>query len=180
MKEYLEEELEPFEGVEKEGAEEQVEAEKKPSKPGKPYLRASDLEGGPTKEVVVLEWMDFLLSKTDVEGVLNSLSHYISMGWITKGVRTNLLEYVNYFLEVGHSESFSEVKIGNKKYKFGGEEQEEGTSESEGKSPRSRGGKKKLALEDHLQSLNYILELSDSVEGEEREEALKRAGLRQE
>lgn len=161
MPEYLEEELTPLppERIEESGENlEQLE---------KPYLRVSDLEGSPEKEVLTMEWIDFLLSKTDMRGILDAFSYYIEMGWIGRGVRSTLMSYARYFFQTEHEESLSEIKVGEREYKVssGGKAQ---TAE------RGRNITDKLSLNDHLRSLGYILHLSDRAGEEIRQKIMKK------
>lgn len=168
MPEYLEEELSPLPSEEEQGSQEElVEVELE-----KPYLRSSDLEGSPQKEVLTLEWMEFLLSKTNVRGILDALSYYIEMGWIGRGVRSNLMSYVRYFFEESSSDTLSEVRMGEKSYRVSGGKNESSSAETSEPAESKRGKSTgKLSLNDHLRSLGYILKISDRA-GEEVQEAI--------
>jgi archaellum component FlaD/FlaE len=135
----------------------------------KPYLISSDLRGDPKKEVIILEWMDFLLSKTNLEGVLDALSYYVDLGWISDDVKNGILTYTRGFART--RKRFFEIKVGDRKYEVG--------EETPPKSAETVGAGR-LDPEDHLHSLSYILELSDRVGREAREEMIKRAGLKRE
>ncbi len=135
----------------------------------KPYLRVSDMEGGPQKEVLTLEWMDFLLSKTNLEGVLDAFSYYIEMGWIGRRVRSQLMSYTRYFFKSTDEKPVSEIKMGEKSYKVGDSESEE--SQSEKQESKETG---ELSLQDHMRSLGYILQLSDRADEEVRQEIMEK------
>lgn len=161
MPEYLEEELSPL------PSEEIGESEEKLAHLEKPYLRVSDLEGSPEKEILTMEWIDFLLSKTDISGVLDAFSYYIEMGWIGRGVRSRLMSYARYFFQAGNEESLSEIKVGGREYKVSGEGE---TKAAE----KGRNSSRELSLNDHLRSLGYLLQLSDRAGEEVQQKIMKK------
>ena len=66
--------------------------------PEKPYLdRMPDQY---STEVVVFEWLDFLINKAGFENTGNALEYYAEVGWITEDVREDLREYMRGFSEV--------------------------------------------------------------------------------
>lgn len=167
MPEYLESELSdvPSQQIQ--------ESEEKLARLEKPYLRESDLEGNPRKEVITLEWMDYLLSKTSVNGILDALSYYIEMGWIGRGVRSKLMSYTRYFLKTKQENPVSEIKMGERSYRVGEGESEEASPRSPAPE-RGATGTEELTLQDHLRSLAYILQLSDRADEEIRQEIMKK------
>lgn len=75
--------------------------------PEKPYLeRLPDRYGA---EVVVFEWLDFLINKAGFENTGNALEYYEEVGWMTETVREDLREYMRGFSEV---ESFDPDRPG--------------------------------------------------------------------
>jgi len=75
--------------------------------PEKPYL-----DGLPDRygaEVVVFEWLDFLINKAGFENTGNALEYYEEVGWLTERTREDLREYMRGFSEV---ESFDPDKPG--------------------------------------------------------------------
>ncbi|WP_132058098.1 FlaD/FlaE family flagellar protein [Halorussus amylolyticus] len=75
--------------------------------PEKPYL-----DGLPDRygaEVVVFEWLDFLINKAGFENTGNALQYYEDVGWITETTRERLREYMRGFSEV---ESFDPDRPG--------------------------------------------------------------------
>jgi flagellar protein FlaE len=75
--------------------------------PEKPYLeRLPDRYGA---EVVVFEWLDFLINKAGFENTGNALEYYAEVGWMTETVREDLREYMRGFSEV---ESFDPDRPG--------------------------------------------------------------------
>jgi len=75
--------------------------------PEKPYLDA--LPNQYSTEVVVFEWLDFLINKAGFENTGNALEYYEEVDWITESVRESLREYMRGFSEV---ESFDPDKPG--------------------------------------------------------------------
>lgn len=75
--------------------------------PEKPYLRV--LPDRYAAEVVVFEWLDFLINKAGFENTGNALEYYAEVEWITESVREDLREYMRGFSEV---ESFDPEKPG--------------------------------------------------------------------
>ncbi|PSP54954.1 fla cluster protein FlaD1 [Halobacteriales archaeon QS_1_67_19] len=75
--------------------------------PEKPYLeRLPDRYGA---EVVVFEWLDFLINKAGFENTGNALAYYEEVGWITERTREDLREYMRGFSKV---ESFDPDRPG--------------------------------------------------------------------
>lgn len=170
MPEYLEEELSP--ATEKD-IKKKLKEESKELK--KPYLRISDLNGDPRKEVQILEWIDFILSKTDMNGLFDSLSYYVEMDWISKDAKNHLLTYTRHFLQKETSTTLSTVKVGGEEYKIGGEE----PSGKDEKAPKTikRAPSTNLNLEEHFQSLNYILQISNRIDEKTQKETMEKAGI---
>ncbi|WP_137286387.1 FlaD/FlaE family flagellar protein [Halorussus salinisoli] len=75
--------------------------------PERPYL--DSLPDQYSTEVVVFEWLDFLINKAGFENTGNALQYYEEVGWITERVREDLREYMRGFSEV---ESFDPDKPG--------------------------------------------------------------------
>lgn len=75
--------------------------------PEKPYL--DGLPGRYGAEVVVFEWLDFLINKAGFENTGNALDYYEEVGWITAETRRSLREYMRGFSEV---ESFDPERPG--------------------------------------------------------------------
>ncbi|WP_276280488.1 FlaD/FlaE family flagellar protein [Halorussus caseinilyticus] len=75
--------------------------------PERPYL--DRLPDQYSTEVVVFEWLDFLINKAGFENTGNALQYYEEVGWITERVREELREYMRGFSEV---ESFDPDKPG--------------------------------------------------------------------
>lgn len=75
--------------------------------PEKPYL--DGLPGRYGAEVVVFEWLDFLINKAGFENTGNALEYYEEVGWITEEAREDLREYMRGFSEV---ESFDPDRPG--------------------------------------------------------------------
>ena len=75
--------------------------------PEKPYLES--LPNRYAAEVVVFEWLDFLINKAGFENTGNALEYYEQVEWITARVREDLREYMRGFSEV---ESFDPDKPG--------------------------------------------------------------------
>ncbi len=156
MPEYLEGQLSPLGEEESRPVEGRVE---------KPYLRLSDIEGDPRKEVVIIEWMDFMFSRTNLDGVLDALSSYVELGWIDQAVRDRLLTYGKSFF-MGRKKFSAEIRVGDREYKVG---EPQAAQEV---------GVRRLDVEDHLRSLSYILELSERIGEGVKEEVMKKAGLK--
>jgi flagellar protein FlaE len=66
--------------------------------PDKPYLAGLPDRYG--AEVVVFEWLDFLINKAGFENTGNALDYYAEVGWITDETRSELREYMRGFSEV--------------------------------------------------------------------------------
>ena len=66
--------------------------------PEKPYLRGLPDQYG--AEVVVFEWLDFLINKAGFENTGNALEYYEEVSWITERTRQDLREYMRGFSEV--------------------------------------------------------------------------------
>ncbi len=65
--------------------------------PEKPYLT-----GLPTRygaEVIVFEWLDFLIEKSGFEHTGNALSHYADIDWVSDGAYESLKSYMYGFSE---------------------------------------------------------------------------------
>ena len=75
--------------------------------PEKPYLDGLPDQYG--AEVVVFEWLDFLINKAGFENTGNALDYYEEVGWITDETRSSLREYMRGFSEV---ESFDPERPG--------------------------------------------------------------------
>jgi flagellar protein FlaE len=75
--------------------------------PERPYLER--LPDRYAAEVVVFEWLDFLINKAGFENTGNALAYYEEVDWITQSVREDLREYMRGFSEV---ESFDPDKPG--------------------------------------------------------------------
>jgi flagellar protein FlaE len=75
--------------------------------PEKPYL--DELPNQYGAEVVVFEWLDFLINKAGFENTGNALEYYEEVGWLTERTREDLREYMRGFSEV---ESFDPDKPG--------------------------------------------------------------------
>ncbi|WP_158055256.1 FlaD/FlaE family flagellar protein [Halorussus halophilus] len=75
--------------------------------PDKPYLDGLPDEYG--AEVVVFEWLDFLINKAGFENTGNALSYYEDVDWITEQTRQDLRDYMRGFSEV---QSFDPDKPG--------------------------------------------------------------------
>lgn len=75
--------------------------------PEKPYLeRLPDQYGA---EVIIFEWLDFLINKAGFENTGNALEYYEEIDWVTAEVREQLREYMRGFSEV---ESFDPDRPG--------------------------------------------------------------------
>ncbi|MFB6219050.1 MAG: FlaD/FlaE family flagellar protein [Halobacteriaceae archaeon] len=59
---------------------------------GKPYLE--ELPGDYGAELVVFEWLDFLLTKAGVRSALEALRYYESIGWLGEDAEETLEEYL--------------------------------------------------------------------------------------
>mgnify|MGYP000501254610 CR=1 FL=1 len=59
---------------------------------GKPYL--AELPGDYGAELVIFEWLDFLISKAGLKATLEALRYYESVGWLSEAVAEDLEEYL--------------------------------------------------------------------------------------
>ncbi len=165
---YYEDELTPAEKQET-----TKQTKPKPTKASikKPYLKISHLEkGDPENELVILEWLDFLLSKNTIGDLIEVLSYYVDLGWISKEVKNHLISYARGFIETTEKSSFSELQLDEKRYNLGS-----GISkEEESKSPKN------LRTKDHIRSLTYILRiLKDEIPEKHLERIMERAGVKE-
>lgn len=67
----------------------------------KPYL--STLPQSYAAEMVVFEWLEFLVKKAGFRGTMDALRYYRSIEWITDGAESRLREYLTSFDEAGGS-----------------------------------------------------------------------------
>ncbi len=73
------------------------------SLPQKPYLSLLPNRYG--AEVVVFEWLDFLIEKAGFENTSNALSYYEEIGWLSEPAREALQSYMYGFSEVDRFDS---------------------------------------------------------------------------
>lgn len=66
--------------------------------PAKPYLDSLPSTYG--VEIVVFEWLDFLINKAGFENTGNALKYYERVDWITEDARQDLRSYMRGFSEV--------------------------------------------------------------------------------
>lgn len=67
------------------------------SLPEKPYLTALPNRYG--AEVIVFEWLDFLVEKAGFENTGNALSYYEDVGWLSETAHESLRSYLYGFSE---------------------------------------------------------------------------------
>ncbi len=138
----------------------------------KPFLKMTHLKkGNPENEFIVLEWLDFLISKNDIGELIKILSYYVDLGWISEDVKNHLISYARGFMETTETSSFSEVQLDSKKYRLMGSKNKKKEKSLEAPSTN-------LKTRDHIRSLLYILEiLKDEIPEKAYEKILKRAGI---
>lgn len=140
----------------------------------RPFLEREDLEGGPQKEMVILEWLNFLLSRNDIEGLIDVLSYYVDMGWISDEVRSRMITYARSFFDALEGGSFSEIRVGEKRYRIDQGE----VAPEEGAPGPDVSYRQGMDLRSHMRSLAYIMELAGEKFGEEiYKEVMERAGF---
>lgn len=69
----------------------------------KPYLRS--LPDSYSAEVVIFEWLEYLVGMAGFKGTLEALRYYRSIGWITDDIERALGEYLRSFDEPNLNES---------------------------------------------------------------------------
>ncbi len=138
---------------------------------GKPFLKISHLKkGNPENELILLEWLNFLFSKNDMESFIETLSYYVDLGWIQREVRSYLISYARGLMKKNSNGSLTEVQMGDKKYKIGQKPEGEKSSAP---------GPDEIDPNDHIKSLVYILEiLKDQIPDDSYERILERAGVK--
>nr|AGF93528.1 protein containing Archaeal flagella protein domain protein [uncultured organism] len=147
----------------------EVSGEKKelsnPLKIEKPYLTAGNLKRGDLeKEIPTLEWLDYLLSKKEKDGLIEVLSYYIDLGWISKKARDYLMSYARGFSNRKKDKVFSEIKMNGKEYSVDKEKEEK--EQGWEKNHRSH----LMSPKDHIKSLYYILKIIKSDISDEKYE----------
>lgn len=96
--------------------------------PAKPYL--ADLPGGYGAELLVMEWLDYLVSESSVADAIRAVRYYHTVDWITEDV-------------AGHLQSVLS-----------------GASRAPGKLAATDGGRPaELSVDHHTRSLEYIAQL---------------------
>ena len=65
----------------------------------KPYL--SDLPTSYAAEIIIFEWLEFLVDKTGFRKALDALRYYRSIEWLTEETETRLHEYLQSFESEG-------------------------------------------------------------------------------
>ena len=70
--------------------------------PEKPYLETLPTRHG--AEVVVFEWLDFLVEKAGFENTGNALSYYEDVEWLSADAHEDLREYMHGFAEIDRFE----------------------------------------------------------------------------
>ncbi|KXB06994.1 hypothetical protein AKJ51_02335 [candidate division MSBL1 archaeon SCGC-AAA382A20] len=120
---------------------------------GKPYLKTSDLnKGDPEKEVALLEWLNYLSSEYEMGELVEVLSYYVDLGWISEKVRSELVSYIRAFGDTKTEPSFSKIQMGDKDYQL-----EEKRAEDESYLEDESGGKTKF--KEHMKSLLFIFKI---------------------
>jgi len=66
---------------------------------GKPYI--ATLPDGFVADLIVVEWLEFLVSETGVRQTSKALNYYESVDWISEAVTTEMEEYLRGFQETG-------------------------------------------------------------------------------
>ena len=166
---YYEDELSDFHKEGEKEVEEDLEKKKRPTSVEleKPFLKISDLEkGNPRKELVLIEWLDFLFSKNDIEDLIHVLSYYVDLGWISEDSRSRLISYTRGFMENSERNLLSRIQVGDKEYEIDGGRKEENKQ-------NLKPGK--FTSRDHIKSLRYIMEIiKDKIPEETYQEILDR------
>ena len=136
-----------------------------PLKIEKPYLTAKNLKKGDLEnEIPILEWLDYLLTKKEKDGLIEVLSYYIDLGWISKRARDHLMSYARGFSSRKKDKVFSEIKMNGKGYSVNKEkEKNEQDWEENHKSNL-------MSPKDHIKSLYYILKIIKNDISEEKYE----------
>ncbi len=172
---YYEDELSEIEEEETENTTNQEKTEKRLDIE-KPYLRISDLKkGNLEKEIPILEWLEYLLSKKEMDGLIEVLSYYIDLGWLSKKSRNYLISYARGFDKSGKKSVFSEIQMSDEGYKLS----KEGQGEVEETEKRKNNS---LTPKDHIKSLYYIVQIIKEKISEEEykritEKVEKRLGI---
>ncbi|USZ68127.1 fla cluster protein flaCE [Halorussus salilacus] len=65
---------------------------------GKPYLAA--LPSGYVADLVVMEWLEFLVTEFGPQDAVRTITYYGDIGWISESVEEELLAYVGGFADV--------------------------------------------------------------------------------
>jgi flagellar protein FlaE/flagellar protein FlaC len=65
---------------------------------GKPYL--AELPNGYASDLVVMEWLEFLVEEFGPEDAVRSIDYYGDIGWISESVEEELLAFVSGFADV--------------------------------------------------------------------------------
>lgn len=170
---YYEEELSPVPEEDVQPSEEK--SEREPAFAiGKPFLEVSHLKkGNPESELIILDWIGFLFSKNDIGAIINVLSYYVDLGWISEGVKNRLISYARGFIDGEDRHLFSEVQIDRKGYRIGKRGSLKEKTEEEGP---EREKDRLMTSRDHIKSLTYILEiLKDKIPEEAYEKIMERA-----
>ena len=64
----------------------------------KPYLAA--LPNGYVSDLVVMEWLEFLVTEFGVDDAVRTITYYGDIGWISESVEEDLLSFVGGFADV--------------------------------------------------------------------------------
>lgn len=136
-----------------------------PLKIEKPYLTAQNLKKGDLEnEIPILEWLDYLLTKKEKDGLIEVLSYYIDLGWISKRARDHLMSYARGFSSRKKDKVFSEIKMNGKGYSVNKEKEENEKNWEENNKSNL------LSPKDHIKSLYYILKIIKNDISEEKYE----------
>ncbi|WP_436900620.1 flagella accessory protein C [Halovenus halobia] len=79
-------------------------SETEESTAGKPYLR--EVPGGITGDLVVVEWLEYLVDEVGARGASEAIQYYETIDWVTETVATELEAHLGQF-EHGHQGSLS-------------------------------------------------------------------------
>jgi archaellum component FlaD/FlaE len=70
---------------------------------GKPYL--AELPSGYASDLVVMEWLEFLVTEFGPEDAVRTIDYYGDIGWISESVEADLLAFASGFAEVDSVEA---------------------------------------------------------------------------
>jgi flagellar protein FlaE len=93
----VEHEIKAAEGVLQDQFESDLHRELLPLEAGEDGLEKPYLESLPENyaaEIVIFEWLEFLLEDFGYQGATESLQYYESVGWITEDIQTTLIDYL--------------------------------------------------------------------------------------